>query len=237
MQKKTGSTKNSFPLLKGPFAGVTLVELMIAVAISGFVIAAIYMSYKAQQRASFIQDEVASMQQNARAALSVMEDDIRMAGYDPLGSSGATIESANATLIHFTMDLDRDGNVTESGENIVYSLYTSGSISTLGRKPNGTGSSNSAVAENIDYLEFRYLDDNGTVLTAPVATTDDIKNIVISILAASRTEDPDYTNDTVYKTASDINPLTGDDNGTATYQDGYRRRMFYGAATSRNMGI
>ncbi len=228
----------SFKTLLSKNSGLTLVELMIAVAISGFVIAAIYMSYKAQQRASFIQDEVASMQQNARAALSIIEDDIRMAGYDPTGNADAGIHNdSNATLLRFTMDsFVEDGNASQLNEDIVYDLYTAGDgTQTLGRTPNGSNptSNRQAVAENIEYLDFLWLDDNGT----PTATLTEVRSIEISLLARSRTADPDYTNDIIYQTARGDNPKTGDANATATYADGVRRRMFTGVASCRNLGL
>ena len=49
--------------------GVTLVELMIALAISSAMVAGIYRTFLTQQRSYEVQDDVIDMQQNVRVAL------------------------------------------------------------------------------------------------------------------------------------------------------------------------
>jgi prepilin-type N-terminal cleavage/methylation domain-containing protein len=61
--------------------GVTLVELMIALMMSGILIAALYRTFIGQQKTYTVQEQVADMQQNARAAIGKMMRDIRMAGF------------------------------------------------------------------------------------------------------------------------------------------------------------
>lgn len=61
--------------------GVTLIELMIVLLISALLTAAIYAAFIAQQKSYAIQTGVTDMQQNARAALTLMERDLRMAGF------------------------------------------------------------------------------------------------------------------------------------------------------------
>ncbi len=62
--------------------GFTLIELMIAMVIAGIVAAAIMMAFDSQQKTQVNQQLVVEMQQDARAALYLMQQDIRMAGYD-----------------------------------------------------------------------------------------------------------------------------------------------------------
>ena len=57
-------------------------ELMIAMVIASIVAAAIMMSFDSQQKTQVNQQLVVEMQQEARAALYLMQQDIRMAGYD-----------------------------------------------------------------------------------------------------------------------------------------------------------
>jgi len=61
--------------------GVTLIELMIVLLISALLTAAIYAAFISQQKSYAIQTGVTDMQQNARAALTLMERDLRMAGF------------------------------------------------------------------------------------------------------------------------------------------------------------
>lgn len=62
--------------------GFTLMELMIAMVIASIVAAAIMISFDSQQKTQVSQQLVVEMQQDARAALYLMQQDIRMAGYD-----------------------------------------------------------------------------------------------------------------------------------------------------------
>ena len=68
--------------------GFTLTELMIAVGISGIILAAIFITFTSQQKSQFTQQLVVDMQQNTRAALFMMQREIRMAGFDPTWDDG-----------------------------------------------------------------------------------------------------------------------------------------------------
>jgi type IV pilus assembly protein PilW len=61
--------------------GLTLIELLIALVLSGILIAALYRVFISQQKTSTVQDQVADMQQNVRTAIGQMTREIRMAGY------------------------------------------------------------------------------------------------------------------------------------------------------------
>ncbi|NIS62022.1 MAG: prepilin-type N-terminal cleavage/methylation domain-containing protein, partial [Proteobacteria bacterium] len=61
--------------------GLTLIELMVALAIAFIVVGAVYRTFTSQQRTYSIQDQVAEAQQNARVALNILMRDLRMAGY------------------------------------------------------------------------------------------------------------------------------------------------------------
>src|SRR5665647_2315671 len=112
--------------------GFTLVEIMIALAISGIIMSAIYSAYVAQQRTYLAQEQVAEMQQNIRAALDMMEREIRMAGYDPTGQARAGIVQATAGRINFTQDItnstgaapDGDEKLDGPNENITFGFST-----------------------------------------------------------------------------------------------------------------
>jgi prepilin-type N-terminal cleavage/methylation domain-containing protein len=61
--------------------GLTLVELMVALAIAFIVIGVVYQAFTSQQRTYTIQDQVAEAQQNARVAMNILMRDLRMAGH------------------------------------------------------------------------------------------------------------------------------------------------------------
>ena len=96
-------------------SGFTLMELMIAMAISVVVMAAIYEVYLSQQKAYTTQQMVIEMQQNARAAMSLMKREIRMAGYKPAASDGIDNDMPPDGLID---DADDDENGKKVGQEI-----------------------------------------------------------------------------------------------------------------------
>ena len=71
---------------------MTLIELLVAMAISAILIAAIYRTFISQQKTYTVQEQVVDMQQNARVAINRMMREIRMAGFgnviDVLSLSG-----------------------------------------------------------------------------------------------------------------------------------------------------
>lgn len=60
--------------------GFTLIEIMIAISILTFVIAALYNLFNSQYRSLEAQRDVATTQRDIRASLAMLERDIRMAG-------------------------------------------------------------------------------------------------------------------------------------------------------------
>jgi prepilin-type N-terminal cleavage/methylation domain-containing protein len=60
---------------------VTLIELLVAMAISAILIAAIYRTFISQQKTYTVQEQVVDMQQNVRVAINRMMREIRMAGF------------------------------------------------------------------------------------------------------------------------------------------------------------
>jgi type IV pilus assembly protein PilW len=61
--------------------GFTLVELLVAMAITLVVMGAIFLTFKSQQDSYIIQDQITATQQNLRAAMYILTRDIQMAGY------------------------------------------------------------------------------------------------------------------------------------------------------------
>ena len=83
--------------------GFTLIELMVAMVIGLLIMGTIYQVYISYQRADVSQRLVVEMLQNARAAMLLMEREIRMAGHAPAATDG--------------QDNDGDSDVDESDDN------------------------------------------------------------------------------------------------------------------------
>lgn len=61
--------------------GFTLIEVMVAVAISAIVIASVYSTFTSQYQSSIAQAQVSEMQQNARLAMDLISRDLITAGF------------------------------------------------------------------------------------------------------------------------------------------------------------
>jgi prepilin-type N-terminal cleavage/methylation domain-containing protein len=61
--------------------GITLIELLVALVITGILVAAVYRTFTSQQKTYTVQEQVVDMQQNVRAGINRMMREIRMAGF------------------------------------------------------------------------------------------------------------------------------------------------------------
>lgn len=62
-------------------SGFTLIELLVAIALGLVILAGLFRVFKVQQDAYVVQDQVAAMQQNLRAAMYLITRDLQMAGW------------------------------------------------------------------------------------------------------------------------------------------------------------
>lgn len=222
--------------------GFTLVELMVGLVLSVLLIAAIFSTYRATSGGLRSQDLVVEMQQNLRTAVIMMTQELRMAGYDPTGSAGASITVADRNSITFSIVADDDGEdndgddqIDESNElkTIEYSFYDAyededfGDINDIGRQVGGV---KRAIAENIEDLQFYYMLDGATTPVQTVSATqlNDIRSVQIAILARISRPDSRYTNQSVTYTYPD-----GTTSGA--YADNFRRRFLTKTINMRNM--
>jgi len=137
--------------------GFTLTELLVAMGISGIVMASTYSVYHSHQKTYVAQEQVVAMQQNLRVAMYYMEREIRMAGYDPTQSAAAGIATANGNSIRVTLDITEDGDTGDADEDITYCLSDSDGDGDNDLERNGN-----LIAENIDALDFVYLEEYNT---------------------------------------------------------------------------
>lgn len=225
--------------------GFTLIELLIAMAVSALVMGGIYSAYRSQVRAHVTQQEVVDMQQNIRAAMYSMERDIKMAGFDPTGNAGSSILIADTGELQFQIDENEDGDFTEAGSNdaneqLRYALtndadgdgVADGTPCHLGREIWGGGLQR--VAENIEALDFVYLDEDGNSLATPVANPEDIRSIQIALVARSGENVPvhfiKYADTRVYRNQQDQVILPAQN-------DNFRRILLTAEVKCRNLGL
>lgn len=234
-------------------SGFTLVEAMIALVITVVFLGSILATYTTQHKSQSVQKQVAEMQQNIRSAMLHMTRDIRQAGCDPRQISGAGITVATRGQIGFTMDIaghavnpnDGDGATDDANENIIFGLDPAvdtdlppdgipDAAATADFCRNDVNGANifQPIAENIEMVEFNYLDEDGVAIAAPITSQADrnrIRAVQISLLVRSSRQDSKLLNTATYTTAG----------GTVwdPPDDGFRRRIEMTTIQCRNMGL
>lgn len=197
--------------------GFTLVELLIAMAVGGMIMFAVYKIYVVHQRTYTAQQAVTEMQQNMRMAIDLLSSDIRMASYkSDITNTSFKIVTADVALFSFTTDLN-ENNTVDPGESIAYDQYISGTVPVLGRSI--LPGPHEPAAENIEYLRFQYLDSAGNAIATPVAATSQIRSVQVDVVVRAGQPDPDFLNTLTY-TAAD-----GTIFGGGPQNDRYRRQQ------------
>jgi len=230
-----------------------MVELMVATVVFLIIIGAIYTTYKSQQDSYVAQDQVADMQQNLRAAIYMMANDIRMAGYNPAGvpnvggfvstlpldpadpADDVNIPPSN-TQIAFTMDTNGNGALDLANVDAEQTAYRLNAANSTLEKfiPTTPGPSKwVAVADDIQALNFVYLDKSGTDITGAIDTSlANVRRVEITILARTQRTDREFRNTQTY--TNQQSPATW--SWTAS-GDNFRRRLLTTTVQCRNMGL
>ena len=189
--------------------GFTLVELLIAVGIVGFVVAGVFVMLSAANVSYVTGSNQADAQAMVRAVLQRMTQEIREAGYNPTSvpvctpaPGGNCIDPIiNATATGFTIQNDRDGTGTinpavvfvdafawgnvNRGERITYSIVGT----TLQRQESGVDLAALTVLINVSQLNagglqpyFQYLDAAGNVLPTPIANPSANQSLIRTVV-------------------------------------------------------
>jgi len=223
--------------------GFTLLELLVAVALSVIIITAAYFFYSTQIKFRVTQERVTDMQQNLRASMVMLGNDIRMAGYDPEGTTKAGIAAASAASLTFTFSLEPEANGRDDdGDDTVDEADEASfpmTLETLSYTLNDedhdgdmdlvriVGGSRVVVGENMEALELNYVLEDGSTTSAPT-DRNRVVAVRIALLARSRTADPGFSNGVTYR---------GYTKTWGAYDDGYRRRLLRRTVRCRNRGI
>lgn len=227
--------------------GFTLVELMIGLVISSIVMIGVINVFRSQQAIYVVGEEIVVMQQNLRAAINQMARELRMATYCPATNSPLCgITTAQAGTITFTNEIDNVGTL----QTIQYSLYDAyaDGDNDIGRQVDAAVVP-TALAENIEAIEFVYLDEDGNVWGPPLALKD-IATIQLSVLARADQPDQNFVNTFDYFPASCPPPLApalrdtcvagmawdfdGAVDGRNRFNDNLRRRLLTTTINLRN---
>jgi type II secretory pathway component PulJ len=137
--------------------GVTLVELLVTLLITGMVVAGFYRIFIAQSKAYTVQDQVTEVQQNVRNAMEILVRDLTLAGCD---------DETNLIALDNPLPLVADNAITVSYEyfnqttlatelhTVAYNLVGTNLQRQL--STGGVASPSEIILENVDQLIFTY---------------------------------------------------------------------------------
>jgi type IV pilus assembly protein PilW len=207
-------------------AGFSLVELLVALVVGGIIITAAYMLFIGNQRTYLMQDELISIQQTIRPAAEYMGRFIRIAGLDPEQTGLFGLRDTTNSSIEFSFDTVDTGltGVLEPNSEIKAFRVQGNQL-----EERSTGDWET-IAENIEALNFAYLDRDGNVVTDLVINRDTIRTIQISIVGRSQRPIPRYTNNNAFINLQGTEILP-------PQNDNFVRMMFSETVQCRNLGL
>ena len=178
------------PLRQRVDPGFTLIELLVALSIQGILLAAVLATFTGQITAYDLQEQLNAMQQNARAAMSLVIREARTAGYDPAGAGSAGLTYHPDRLI-IAADHNGDGDLSDANEQVVYSHDP-----TQRKLKRDTGGGGQPVAEDVQGFTVEHLDAAGNATTVDA----DIRRVRITVTARTSKRDPRYPLNGGYRT-------------------------------------
>ena len=217
--------------------GFTVIELVVAALLSLIVMSGIYSVYSSQQKSYIVREQITVMQQNLRAGMVVMTGDIRMAGYvhpfiTPAATPGILNTSTNSKL-EFTLLADRSENPSPTAtalETITYNWVDfdgDGDKDLVKDVHDGTG--NKLITENVDWLDFEYIDINDAIID-PSITPDAVMSIQVTMVVKTGKGDPGYTDTNTYANQRKTRSFP-------PANDNFRRRCLSREIKCRNLNI
>jgi type IV pilus assembly protein PilW len=173
--------------------GFTLTEMMVAMAVIGFILAGMLTFQLAGQETYLTGSNQVESQEAGRVALQRMIAEIRSAGTDPQGVTAGSpppwtkITGATATAFTIQNDWDSTGTINNGitvnvngilrGEQVAYALNGS----TLERREFGIDGAPQVVIDGVDTLAFTYYDASNVVIANPGANAAAIRSIGIAL--------------------------------------------------------
>jgi len=185
--------------LTGRRGGFSLIELLVAMAVSLVILGAMYSVFIGQNRTFSNQESIVDVQQSVRAGMDMIVREVGMAGYDPVrvnvdsstanNFNGVTV---NALQLQIKADLNGNGVIdTSNEETVVYAFDAANK-----RITRTIGSDTQPFVENVESFTFEYLDGDGNV----TATLANVRRIRITITGRTAKPDPNYSFNSGYRT-------------------------------------
>ena len=231
--------------------GFTLIELMLTLLISFFILGGIHQAHQTQQKSQTILSQRIEMQQQLRSLMTFLSSEIRLTGLDPLEKNKVGIEKISSGELQISIDKDEDGLAGGDNEDLEYGFTTTDDTDNDGQADTGAASfcrrrnnvdateaGFETLAENIVAVEFLSTfddtSDNGeydpeTSLSPAATKYEDIRAITISVLIRAKNQDTSFDNNSSYTAASGA--VWG------PYDDNYRRMLLTTTVQLRNIAL
>jgi prepilin-type N-terminal cleavage/methylation domain-containing protein len=151
-------------------AGMTVVELMVALVIFGIIIGVVF-GFLTESRQSYASTrQKAQYQQGLRAVMSLVTREIRSAGCDPNSVGFESFAAADLRTFRCQMDLNGDTDTADTNpdEDVTYAFDPG-----TGDLTRTAGGANAVILRGLTNLQFNYYDADGNLLNAlPLSATD-----------------------------------------------------------------
>lgn len=152
--------------------GFTLIEVIMALALTSLATLSMIALYRSHLQAYQLGTAQVEAQRGLRTAMTRISHDLRSAGYDPSGTSGAGVVAAHRDFLYFTRDIVSSAPPALDGadEHLAFCLYQGDKLG-IHRGSQGGGSCSGSggpacdrpgrgyhqpLAEGITHLEFVY---------------------------------------------------------------------------------
>lgn len=140
--------------------GFSIVELMIAIALSLLLGIGIFQVFTSNQQSARLTQALVEVQDTGRLSLDLIARDIRNAGY--WGCAGA-LNRVNSTI-------DTDGTDYDANIHGIGAAGTQGGVSAIDNVAAGTTIDGFAVVESTDVIELRSMASDGLSIAQPMPT-------------------------------------------------------------------
>lgn len=184
----------------GSSQGYTLIEVVVALALSLLTISAVYSIYVQELKAQHVRENVLDMQQQARVVVDLVSREILMAGYDPRGVNrdtdltndfdGITYDPGKLSI---KADFNGNGLTSDPNESIVF-VYDA----TAHMLRRNTGGGNQPFGEDIEAFVVDYFDHAGNSTSDSMA----IRQVGITVTARTSKPDSQYAQNGGYRTVT-----------------------------------
>jgi len=171
--------------------GMTLVELIVALALFA-IISAVVIGFLTDSRRTYTStSDRAHYQQSLRAVFSLLTRELRSAGCDPAETGLEALSVCDDSILRCRMDLDGDGSTLgmNPDEDINY-VYVPGTRELQRTAPDGN---TMVILREVTGLQFTYFDATGTQLAGTPLSPDDrdrVRFVDIDITGELRSGEP-----------------------------------------------